>query len=96
MYVEMIDGLAAVRAVVDDQTIAAVEALFTRNLGRRIKKMAEKIAVAFCGLADGRDVFTRHYENMRGSLGADVGKGVDPIVLIDGGGGNLASDDFAE
>src|SRR5580698_220332 len=96
MHVEMIDGLAAVRAVVDDQTVAAVEALFTGDLCCRVKEMAEKIAVVFSGFADGSDVFARHDEDMCRCLGANVGKGVEPVVLVDGCGRNFTGDDFAE
>jgi len=35
-------------------------------------------------------------QNMYGSLGIDVGKGVDALVLVDGSGRNLAGSDFAE
>ena len=92
----MIDGLAAVQPVVDNQPIAAVQAFVPRNLCRNVKQVAKQVAVALGCLADRCDVLSGYDENVRGRLGTDVGEGVDAVVLINRARRDLTGDDLAE
>jgi hypothetical protein len=94
--VKVVDSLSPVRAVVDDEAVAVVQASGARDLRSGEKQVAEHSAVAYAGFSDGANVLARHNENVRGSLGAYVGEGIDAVVLIDGCRGNFTGDDFAE
>ncbi len=92
----MIDGLAAVCAGIDHCAVALGEAFGAGDLGGGPEQVAEQGAVAFVAVGDGDDVLAGRDEHVHGGLGVDVGEGVAELVLIDGGGGDGAFDDFAE
>ncbi len=92
----MIDGLAAVCAVVDDHAITLGEAFGTGNFGHGTQQMAKQRLVAFIAIGQRRDVFPRGQQHMHGRLRVDVGKGVAQLVLVNGGGGDASFNDLAE
>jgi hypothetical protein len=96
MDVEMVYGLAAVGAGVEDYAVAVGEAFGPGDLGCGPEEMAEEFFVVGVGFGKGNDVLARGDEDVDGGLGMDVGEGVALVVLVDGGGGNGAVDDLAE
>ena len=84
MQVEMGHGLAAVVAGIDDDAVAFREAVLACNLRRNPHQVTEESSVFGDGVGKGSDVLARNDENMYGRFGADVGKGVNEVILIDG------------
>jgi len=96
MEVKMIDGLAAVFAGVDDDTIAFAEAFVAGNRGGCIQEMAEQVAVVSGCVVERGEVFTGNDENVDRRDRMNVGEGVAELVLVDGSGGNGTFGDLAE
>lgn len=93
---EVVDGLSAVAAGVEDGAIAAGEASGAGDFGGGPEQVAEQGLVVFAGGGHGVDVLAGNDEDVDGGLGMDVGKGVAELVLVDGDGGDGSFDDFAE
>jgi len=96
MDVEMVDGLAAVGAGVDDYAIAFGEAFGFGDFGCGPEEMAEELFVIGIGFGERDDVLARGDEDVDRGLRMDVGEGVALVVFVNGGGGNGAVDDLAE
>jgi hypothetical protein len=94
--VEMVDGLAAVMAGVENDAVAAGEFLFAGNLGGGPEQVAEQRGMVRTGISEGCEMFARNDEHVDGRLRVDVGEGVTQRVLIDGRGRDASIDDFAE
>ena len=92
----MVDGLATVGAGVDDYAIALGQAFDARNFRCHPDEMADQLFVVGFGFCEGNNVLARGDEDMDRGLRMNVGEGVALVVLVDGGGGNGAVDDFAE
>lgn len=58
--------------------------------------MTEECLLAGIGLVERGDVLAGHDEDVHGSFGVDVCECVGVLVLMNGGGRNLAFDDLAE
>ena len=93
---EMVHGLAAVGAGVEDYTVSVGEAFGLGDLGCGPEEMAQELFVVGVGFGEGDDVLARGDEDVDWGLRMDVGEGVALVVLVDGGGGNGAVDDLAE
>ena len=72
--VQVRHGFAAVRAVVDDEPVAAFQIQFLRDLGGLEQQMAEQFVVVRRGLGDARDQLLRENQNVRRRLRGDVGR----------------------
>ena len=95
--VEVVDGLPAVVAGVDDDAIAAgVELELAGDLGGGGEEMAEQVGVLGSGLDERVDVAPRDEENVCGRLRLDVGEGEAKLVGVDRLGGDFALKDAAE
>ena len=95
--VEMVHGLPAVFAGVDDGAIALGEALASGDLGGDPEQVAEEGARRiFLTICHGNDVLARGDEDVDRRLRVDVREGVAQIVLINGCGRNASVNDFAE
>ena len=82
--VQVRHGFAAVRAVVDDEPVAAFfQADDIRDLGGLEQQMAEQFPVAGGCLSHARDHFFGDDQNVRWRLGIDVVEGEHGIVFID-------------
>jgi hypothetical protein len=96
MEMQVIHGLAAVCAGIDNDAIAFAEAFVAGNLSSRLEKMAEEIAMLSTRVIERGNVFAGNDEDMDGRLRVKVSEGVTELVLIDGGGGDGTIGDFAE
>lgn len=92
----MIDSLAAVVAVVDDDAVAFCESLGACNLCRDPEQVAEESNVVLGAVGEGNDVFAGGDQHVHGRLRMDVGKGITELVLVDGGGRDGSFNDFAK
>jgi len=92
----MVDGLAAVFAGVDDDTIAIGQTLAAGDLGGCPQQVAEDGALAWVGVDHRRDVLAGNDEDVYRSLGVDVGKGVYQLIFEGGRGRNFTFDNAAE
>jgi hypothetical protein len=95
--VEVLDGLAAVGAGVDDDAVAVGEVLLAGDFGGGGEELAEERGVGGGGVGERGDVLFGDDEDVDGGLGVDVREGEDVVVLIeasdgDGAGGNLAEE----
>lgn len=95
--VQVGDGFAAIRAIIDDESIAGfVELALTGNPLGGDEEMSEE------GMILGRDgavagvMFFWNNKNMDGGLGGEITKGEDVIILVENIGGELAVDDAFE
>jgi len=94
--VEMVDGLAAVRAGVDHKAIAFREAFGTSNFSGSREQVAEERSVTAVAVGERGHVIARNHEEMRGSLCVDIKERDAFVVLVDLLGGDSSSDDLAE
>lgn len=84
MEVEVVHGLAAVGAGVDDDAVALVEAFVAGDSRRGREKMAQQWGVARLGMRGGLDVFAGDDQEVHRRLRVDIGEGVALLVLEDG------------
>ena len=94
---QMRNALAAVRAVVDDQSIAGLGE--TRFVGHRPggqEEVSEEGLVFRPGLPDSRDRFPWHDQNVNGGLRVEIVEGHHIVVLINDGGGYFFGGDSLE
>jgi hypothetical protein len=96
MEMQVIYGLAAVFAGIDDDAIAFTEAFVSGDCGGCVEEMAENVAVLRAGAIERGPVSAGNDEDVDGSLRMKVGEGVTELVLVDGGRGDGAIGDFAE
>lgn len=92
----VIDGLAAVVAGVDDGAVSAGQALGTSDFSRGPVQVAEKLVVLLLHLRNGGDVPARDDENVHGRLRFDVSERIAVVILINRFGWNASIDDLAE
>src|ERR1700712_4019954 len=83
--VEVVDGLAAVGAGVDDEAVAAGEALPLGDLGGGGDELAQEGAVFCFGVGGRGEVLFRDDEDVGGGLRVKVGDGDGGFVLVEAG-----------
>jgi hypothetical protein len=93
---EMIDGLAAVFARVDDDAVALGEIFLAGDFCRSPEQVSEKRGVMRPGFGERDDVFARHNQDVDRSFGPDISEGVAFVVLKNRRGGDASFNDFAE
>ncbi len=97
MDMEVGDGLPAIRAIVDDDSEAALfDARFSRDFLNREEKLAEQVFFNIRNQGDTVIAFFWNHEHMHGSLGSDVFECQDLIVLEEDFCGNFTVDNFFE
>jgi hypothetical protein len=95
--VQVRDGFATIRAVVDDEPVAAgFQPDFFRDLGGFQQEMTEQLVVCGGSFSEARDGLLGNDENMRRRLGRDVTEGEDQVVFINDLRRDFAGDDFLE
>jgi hypothetical protein len=94
--VEVVDGLAAVGAGVDDEAVAVGEVLLASDFCGDVEEVAEHGGVVLHGVGVGGEVVFGDDEDVDRGLGVDVGKGEDLVVFVDGLYGDFPVRDFAE
>ena len=95
MQMEMVYGLAAVFAGIHHDAVAFREAFVAGDLRGHPEEVTEQSVLIRSGLGKRINMLARNDQNMYGSLGIDVGKGVDAFVLVDGG-GRIAGNVFVQ
>jgi hypothetical protein len=96
MDVQVIDGLAAVGAGVDDETIATGQVLVLRNLHGGGEEMAEQGGVLRCGVCVRCEMLLGDQQDVRGRLRVKVWKGEHLVVLVEACDGESTGGDVAE
>jgi len=96
VQVEVVDGLAAIVAGVDDQAVAVGEGVGAGEIGGDGGEMAEEGSVVRGGVGERGEVLLGDDEDVSGGLRVDVGEGEGEVVLVEAGGGDGAGDDLAE
>src|ERR1039458_7446812 len=96
VQVEVVNGLAAVRAGVYDNAVALGKLFDSCNLCRCRQQLTEHQCVTNLGVAERVDVLARHDEHMRWRLGMQVGEGVAELILVNRLGRDGSFNDFAE
>ena len=96
VQMEMIDGLAAVFARVDDDAVALGEIFLAGDFCRSPEQVSEERGVMRPGFGERDDVFARHNQDVDGSFGPDISEGVAFVVLKNRRGGDASFNDFAE
>ena len=94
--VEMVDGLAAVRAGVDDETVPVVEVLLASNVTGRGEQVAEQGGVLGQGFGVRRDVALGDDEHVDGGLRMNVGEGQGVGRFVEARDRDGAANDLAE
>ena len=97
MHVEVADGLAAVGACVDDESVARCKLLLLGDLGGGDEELAEQFGLLGGGVGERAEVLLGDDENVRWGLRVDVGEGEQVFVLEemldgDGSGGDVAEE----
>jgi len=92
----MIDGLAAIVAVVDDYAVAFGQPSGAGDLCRRQEKMTKQIAVGLSAFGERDNMFARSDQDVHRRLRMNVWEGVAQFVLINGGGGNASFNNLAK
>ena len=93
---EVVDGLAAVGAGVDDQAVTVGEVLGAGDFAGGVEELAEDGGIVLCGVGMRGEVVLGDDEDVRGGLGVDVREGEGVLVFVEAGDGDFAGDDFAE
>ena len=93
---EMVDGLAAVGAGVEDEAVAVGELFLAGDFGGGGEEVAEDLAMLRRGVRVGDDVALGDEQKVHGRLGIDVGEAEGVFVLVDASDGDLIADDLAE
>ena len=94
---EMRNTLAAIRAIVDDETEpCVVEALLLGNLLRCVNQVTKKGFIGNRTFRDAGNFLFRDDQDMDGRLGLDVVESQAEIVFVGDPGGNFPGDDFRE
>ena len=83
--VEVVDGLAAIGAGVDDDAVAVGEILPAGDFGGGGEEVAEEGCVVGSGMGQGGDVTLGDDEDVDGGLGVDVREGEGVVVLVEAG-----------
>ncbi len=97
MKVEVGNGFAAVRTVIDDEAVAGGGDIFAAgDFGSREEQVAKEVLIIGLCASDARDEFFGNEENVDGRLRRDVAEGQAQVVLKNDIGGDFASDDFFE
>ena len=96
MEMQMLYALATVLAAVGDHAVAICKVFRSGNLGDRFKN-AGNISAVFGIYTVGRgNVKLRHHQDMNRCHWVDVAEGVDHLVLVNLGGGNVACNNFTK
>lgn len=94
---EVWDGLAPIRAIINDETeTGVVEALQLGNVLGNVDQMAEQRFVGDLGFGHARDFLLGDDQDMDRRLGIDVVEGQAEVVLEGDLGRDLAGDDSGE
>jgi len=92
MEVQVMYGLACVVSTVGDNTEAAVEILGLCDRGNGLKALADQNGILGSNFTGRVDMLLGDDKNMGGSLRCYVTEGIDILVLIDLGGGDIPCD----
>ena len=96
MDVEMVDGLTAVRAGVDDQAVAVGEVFGAGDFAGYLQEMAEDGFILWGRVGVAGDVIAGDDEDVRWRFGIDVVESEGSVVFVDLGGRDFSRSDFAE
>lgn len=89
--------LTAVPAMIDDEPVTVIgDALLAGDCGCRHQEVAEDAGIIRGGIANPRDGFAGHDQNVYRSLRCDVAEGDAGFVAMDDVGGDLPVADFFE
>ena len=94
--VEMIDGLAAVGAGVDDDAIAVAQSFCARGVGGHGEQVAKQGRMFAGSVGKRLEVLPRHHQKMGGRLRVDVSERNAFLVLKEEFCRNGSIDDLAE
>ena len=94
--VQVMDTLTAVITAVGNHAETVYQAFASGNLGDYFKNVGNNSRVVGSDGAAAVDVSLGNHQNVSGCLGSDVPEGVDGLVFIDLGGGDVPGDNFAE
>jgi len=95
---QMIDGLAALRTVVDDYSEALIQLLRLCNLARLQEQVTKHLLICLCGLTELRQavLVLGNEDDVRGRLRVYVTKREHLVVFVDYVRGNVLADDLVE
>lgn len=97
VHVQVVDGLSAVRASVNDQAVAAfIDSFLFCDFTRDNEQVTEQAFVFGRGLVDRGDVLVRDNEHMGWPDGMQVAEGGYALVLIKHSGWGLSGGNFTE
>jgi len=82
---QVIHGLAAVFAGVDDGSITLDETLLAGDLSYHAEQMAKQRSICFCSLSQRANVLTRDDEDMNRGVRMNVGEGDALLVFVNPG-----------
>ena len=94
--VQMMHGLTGIGAAVGNHTIAVFQIFSLGDLGNNFKNVGNDVAVFRCDAIHRGNVGLGNHQNVGRSLGRDIPKGQNQLILINLGGGDLPCDDLAE
>jgi len=92
----MIDRLATLHTIVDDQPVALVESLFSGNLPGSQHQMSQQVTVRILGLLYHRDSLPRDDQEVDRSLRSHIVECDTLIILMDEGGRDGTVQDLVE
>lgn len=92
----VINALQTVAAIVNEHSVAFLQALNLSDLGRHQHEMPQKVFIRLLRHAKHRKSTFGDNEHMDGCLWIDVMEGKGAVVLIDDLGGDLLGDNFVE
>jgi hypothetical protein len=96
MQMQVVHGLSAILAGVDDDAITAVELPAASQSCCGGQEVAQQGGVLGCGLGLRDDVLFRNNQEMNGSLWIDIRKTDAEFIFVNSVRRNLSFDDFAE
>ena len=98
MDVQVVDALASLNAVVDDDPEPLVQLLLLRDLLRGVQEVAEELFVTLLRLAELRQAAADLGDDQKVGLclGRDVPERQAQVILVDDVAGNLLGDDLIE
>lgn len=81
---DVVYGLSAVFASIDNGAVSLRESLRAGDLGCSPVEMTKQFLVLLLRVGNGRDMFSRHNQNMHRRLGTHIREGVAVVVLVNG------------
>jgi hypothetical protein len=93
---EMIDRLAAVSAIVDDDAVAAAQVQLFGQVADHQQQVRQQVGILIADRLERGDLFFGNDEDVRGCLRRHVVEGEAAIVFVDDFGRNFFVDDPLE